>query len=168
MIPGIARTIVSAGMATDDPAARPIKPLFPRLASGPGQMTPEGVARHQKARLQGAMVEAVARHGFAGTTLRELVALAGVSKTTFYEHFECKQDCFLATFDEIVAEVTRAGRARPTASRGLPRTLVAALAAFMELGGRGAGGGDAGGGRVADPGRRRRRAPRTGLARPSS
>ena len=52
------------------------------------------------------MVEAVARHGYPGTTLRELVRLAGVSKSTFYEHFESKQDCFLATFDEIVAQVT--------------------------------------------------------------
>ena len=41
------------------------------------------------------MVEAVARHGYAGTTLRELVRLAGVSKTTFYEHFDSKQECFL-------------------------------------------------------------------------
>ena len=52
------------------------------------------------------MVEAVARHGYAGTTLRELVRLAGVSKTTFYEHFESKQECFLATFDEIITQVT--------------------------------------------------------------
>jgi AcrR family transcriptional regulator len=133
MIPGIARTIVSAGMATHDPAARPIEPLFPRLASGPGQMTPESVARHQKARLQGAMVEAVARHGFAGTTVRELVALAGVSKTTFYAHFDSKQDCFLSTFDEIVAAVKeRVGQAYRE-HEGFRPKLVAALAAFMDL-----------------------------------
>jgi AcrR family transcriptional regulator len=96
-------------------------------------MPPARVARHQKARLEGAMVEAVARHGFTGTTLRELVALAGVSRTTFYEHFESKQDCFLATFDEIVAEVgERVGRAyrEPTDFR---EQLVAGLAAFMDL-----------------------------------
>ena len=65
------------------------------------------MARNQRGRLQGAMVEAVARHGFADTTLRELVSLAGVSKSTFYEHFESKQDCFLATFDYIGLEVER-------------------------------------------------------------
>ena len=70
-------------------------------------MEAEQVARNQRGRLQGAMVEAVARHGFADTTLRELVSLAGVSKSTFYEHFENKQDCFLATFDYIVLEVAR-------------------------------------------------------------
>jgi AcrR family transcriptional regulator len=85
----------------------PTEPIFPRLSSGPRKMEAEQVARNQRGRLQGAMVEAVARHGFADTTLRELVSLAGVSKSTFYEHFENKQDCFLATFDFIGLEVER-------------------------------------------------------------
>lgn len=132
MILRLALTIVGAGMASKDRAPQSTEPLFPRLASGPGQ-TPERVARHQKARLEGAMVEAVARHGFAGTTLRELVALAGVSRTTFYEHFESKQDCFLATFDEIVAEVAeRIGRAYREPEDFRER-LVAGLSTFMEL-----------------------------------
>jgi AcrR family transcriptional regulator len=88
-------------------ASTPTKPIFPRLSSGPRKMEAKQVARHQRGRLQGAMVEAVARHGFADTTLRELVTLAGVSKTTFYEHFESKQDCFLSTFDDIALEVER-------------------------------------------------------------
>ncbi len=70
-------------------------------------MDAEEVARHQRGRLQGAMVEAVARNGFPDTTLRELVSLAGVSKTTFYEHFKSKEDCFLLTFDDIILEVGR-------------------------------------------------------------
>lgn len=78
------------------------EPIFPRLSSGPRKMDDEAVARHQRGRLQGAMVEAVARNGYQDTTLRELVTLAGVSKSTFYEHFDDKQDCFLATFDTIV------------------------------------------------------------------
>jgi AcrR family transcriptional regulator len=53
-------------------------------------------------RLQAAMAEAVASHGYGGTTVRELARLAGVSKTTFYEHFENKQECFISAFDEIV------------------------------------------------------------------
>jgi AcrR family transcriptional regulator len=70
-------------------------------------MEAEAVARHQRGRLEGAMVEAVARHGFGDTTLRELVSLAGVSKSTFYEHFKDKQDCFLATFDDAILEIDR-------------------------------------------------------------
>lgn len=79
------------------------------------------------------MVEAVARHGFAGTTLGELVALAGVSRTTFYEHFENKQDCFLATFDAIVAELeVRVGEAYRSGGDFRER-LLAGLGAFMEI-----------------------------------
>ena len=85
----------------------PTQPIFPRLSSGPRKMEAEAVARHQRGRLEGAMVEAVARHGFGETTLRELVSLAGVSKSTFYEHFKSKQDCFLCTFDDVVLEIDR-------------------------------------------------------------
>jgi AcrR family transcriptional regulator len=91
------------------------------------------VARHQRARLEGAMVEAVARHGFAGTTLRELVTLAGVSKTTFYEHFDSKQDCFLATFDEIVAQATVRVSAAYREGGDFRGRLLAGLTSFMEL-----------------------------------
>jgi AcrR family transcriptional regulator len=87
--------------------AAPTHPIFPRLASGPRKMDAAEVARHQRGRLQGAMVEAVARNGFHDTTLRQLVSLAGVSKSTFYEHFKSKQDCFLSTFDDIILEVGR-------------------------------------------------------------
>jgi AcrR family transcriptional regulator len=79
------------------------------------------------------MVEAVARHGYAGTTLRELVRLAGVSKSTFYEHFESKQEAFLATSDEIVNQVAeRVGAAYQTGGDHRER-LVAGLTAFMNL-----------------------------------
>ena len=119
-------------MAAVDPVTENTKAIFPRLPAGRGAMSPEKVARHQKARLQGAMVLTVARNGYADTTLRELVGLAGVSKTTFYDHFENKQDCFLSTFDEIVAEVgKRVGDAyrQPGDFR---QKLVAALAIFMQ------------------------------------
>ncbi len=82
-------------------------PIFPRLASGPRKMDPEAVARHQRGRLEGAMVDSVGRNGYAGTTLRELVGLAGVSKSTFYEHFSSKEECFLDTFDDIIAAIVR-------------------------------------------------------------
>jgi AcrR family transcriptional regulator len=96
-------------------------------------MPPEQVARHQRARLEGAMVEAVARNGYAGTTLRELVTLAGVSKSTFYDHFENKQECFLATFDEVMDQVSaRVGEAYRQPGDFRER-LVAGLGTFMRL-----------------------------------
>lgn len=96
-------------------------------------MAPERVAQHQKARLEGAMVEAVARHGFAGTTLRELVTLAGVSKTTFYQHFESKQDCFLATFDEIARQTRERVGAAYRSADDFRSQMRAGIGTFMEM-----------------------------------
>ena len=116
-----------------DRAARPSEPIFPRLTGGAGRMTPDRVARHQKARLEGAMVEAVSRHGYAGTTLGELVTLAGVSKSTFYEHFESKQDCFLATFDEVVAQLSARVTEAYRSGNDLSEQFLAGLTAFMKV-----------------------------------
>ncbi len=120
-------------MALTDQGTQPVKRLFPRLSGGAGGMTPERVARHQRARLQGAMVEAVARHGFAATTLRELVTLAGVSKSTFYQHFESKEDCFLATFDEIVAQLSARVDSAYSFEGDMRERFKAGLSAFLNL-----------------------------------
>jgi AcrR family transcriptional regulator len=118
-------------MATTDPAERAVEPLFPRLSGGPGKLGPEEVARHQRGRLELAMVEAVARHGFAGTTLRELVTLAGVSKSTFYEHFTSKEGCFLATYDSLVGQMAARIEAAYGGPGDLPSRRLAAVAELM-------------------------------------
>jgi len=79
------------------------------------------------------MVEATARHGFAGTTVAELVGLAGVSKTTFYKHFDSKQECFLATFDAIIAEVTERVSKTFREPGDFRQRLTRALGTFMEI-----------------------------------
>ena len=121
-------------MAPSNGASHAVEPLFPPVTGGLRGLAPDRVAEHQKARLEAAVVEAVARHGYAGTTLRELVRLAGVSKSTFYEHFDSKQECFLATFDEIVAKVTeRVAAAYREQGGDFRERLTAALTVFMEI-----------------------------------
>jgi AcrR family transcriptional regulator len=113
--------------------ARTSGPIFPRLSTGPRKMEAEAVARHQRGRLEGAMVDAVARHGYAETTLRELVTLAGVSKGTFYEHFESKQDCFLTTFDDII-DIINGGIEQAVSEPGDPEEkLLAGLRTFTAV-----------------------------------
>jgi AcrR family transcriptional regulator len=106
--------------------------IFPRLPPGKGTMSAEEVSRHQRARLQGAMVEAVARNGYPDTTLRELIALAGVSKAAFYRHYADKEECFLDTFDAIVAELSRRVGEAYREPGDFREKLVAGLGAFME------------------------------------
>jgi AcrR family transcriptional regulator len=79
------------------------------------------------------MLEAVARHGYAETTVGELVALAGVSKSTFYAHFVNKEECFLATFETIVREATRRVAIAYRSESSLERRFVAAFTRFAEI-----------------------------------
>ncbi len=81
----------------------------------------------------GAMVEAVSRNRYQATTLRELVSLAGVSNSTFYEHFDSKQDCFLATFDEIVALASERIERAYRAESALRERLRAAFDELMDI-----------------------------------
>ncbi|WP_454195156.1 TetR/AcrR family transcriptional regulator [Nocardia sp. Marseille-Q1738] len=55
----------------------------------------EAVLTSQRGRLVEAMVECVDSKGYPATTLTDLVARARVSRTTFYEHFTNKEECFV-------------------------------------------------------------------------
>jgi AcrR family transcriptional regulator len=96
-------------------------------------MEAEAVARHQRGRLEGAMIDAVSRHGYWETTLQELVTLAGVSKATFYEHFKSKQDCFLCAFDDIVDEASRRVGEAFEGERDLDKRILAGLTSLTSL-----------------------------------
>lgn len=70
-----------------------------RLPRGPHQLAREEVLASQRARMLEAMAHAVAAKGYAATTVADVVGGAGVSRKTFYEHFQDKEECFLAAFD---------------------------------------------------------------------
>jgi AcrR family transcriptional regulator len=123
------RTVVPArGRGSE---ALPLVPLYERLPSGPHRLEREQVARHQRIRLHGAMVEAVAANGYEGTSVKQVIALAGVSRRSFYEQFANKQDCLLATFDLLAGKtMRRAADAYLASGRSLEDRLRPALAEF--------------------------------------
>jgi len=53
------------------------------------------------------MVDLVAEDGYDAVTIAALSRRAGVSKRDFYRHFASKEDCFLATYDEIARSSLR-------------------------------------------------------------
>ncbi len=59
----------------------------------------------QRARILSAMVGVACEEGLAGATVAQVVARAGVSRRTFYELFDDREDCFLAALDEGVARI---------------------------------------------------------------
>jgi AcrR family transcriptional regulator len=78
------------------------------LPRGPQALPREEVAAYQRERLMEAMMQAVDERGVVAITISDLVARAGISRRTFYEHFDNKEDCLLATYDAVVeTEVQR-------------------------------------------------------------
>jgi AcrR family transcriptional regulator len=49
--------------------------------------------------LLAAMAEVVGTKGYAAVAVADVIAGAGVSRKTFYEHFDNKEECFLAAYD---------------------------------------------------------------------
>jgi AcrR family transcriptional regulator len=52
-----------------------------------------------------AMVRVVGRKGYKATSVADVIEEAGVSRTTFYKHFDDKHECFLAAYDMVVERV---------------------------------------------------------------
>jgi AcrR family transcriptional regulator len=52
-----------------------------------------------------AMVRVVGRKGFEATSVADVIAEAGTTRTTFYRNFADKHGCFLAAYDSLVERV---------------------------------------------------------------
>jgi AcrR family transcriptional regulator len=72
--------------------------------TGLGSPSREQVSDIQRARILSAMVEVAAEGGYLGAAVAPVVARAGVSRRTFYELFEGREDCFLAAFEWGVSQ----------------------------------------------------------------
>jgi AcrR family transcriptional regulator len=81
---------------------RPVRPVQPPRAlprGGRHPLTQEAVAQSQRARLLHAIGHVVAAKGFKAATVADVIALAGVSRRTFYEQFTDLEACFLAAYE---------------------------------------------------------------------
>jgi AcrR family transcriptional regulator len=98
------------------------------MAQHPQTSTPRG--RHapplevrkdrQRGRLFAAAAAVFARSGFADATAEAIAREAGMSKATFYEHFDNKEDCIIALFDAAVAVLVAAMRAASDVTIAVP------------------------------------------------
>jgi AcrR family transcriptional regulator len=94
----------------------------------------EAVTESQRGRIHRAMIEVVSERGYPETRVVDVIGVAGVSRKTFYELFDSKEDCFLAAYDvlldNLLGEATEAFEAKsgsPWAER-----VTAALGALLE------------------------------------
>lgn len=77
-----------------------------RVAPARDRRSVEGVVEIQRARLLAAMTDVACERGPANVTVAHVVERAGVSRRTFYELFEDRDECLLAAFDEAIARAT--------------------------------------------------------------
>jgi AcrR family transcriptional regulator len=78
------------------------------------------------------MVATVAEKGYEATTVADLVALSGVSRSAFYRHYDDKQACFLAAVEAMVEPALRRIGSDESAPAGMERARQA-FASLIEL-----------------------------------
>jgi AcrR family transcriptional regulator len=62
----------------------------------------------QRARLIAGMVEVTNRRGYANANVSSVIGQAGVSRPTFYDYFEDREDCFTATITDVQLQLAGA------------------------------------------------------------
>ena len=88
----------------------------------------------QRTRLLEAAAAVFARAGYADASAEAIAREAGMSKATFYEHFDNKEECILALFDQAAAETLQAmGEATSTAGHDSRKRMEAGAKAFLEM-----------------------------------
>ena len=80
-----------------------------------------------------AMADSVAAKGYAATTVANVIALAGVSRKTFYEHFSDKEECFLAAYDHGAQATYEAMIAAAEGRKDWREILDAVLTTWLEF-----------------------------------
>lgn len=87
-----------------EPAAE-YPPELSRLPPGRHGLPRDFVVHNQRERLIAGLAEAVAENGYAGTTIAHITRHAAVSRRTFYEHFDGKDECFIAAYDAVMEQL---------------------------------------------------------------
>jgi AcrR family transcriptional regulator len=93
----------------------------------------EHVGEIQRMRILSAMVEVASERGVVSATVSRVVARSGVSRRTFYEIFEDRDDCFLAAFDEAVQWIAAVVAPAYERERGWRERMRASLMALLEF-----------------------------------
>ena len=71
-------------------------------------MAPQRRKTTQRQRLLKGVVEVTNRHGYPGANVTAVIAAAGVSRPTFYDYFDDRDDCFIATIETLQGELLAA------------------------------------------------------------
>src|SRR5262249_47180613 len=95
----------------------------------------QAVTESQRGRILAAMVDVVAAKSYPETRVVDVIKRAGVSRKTFYELFDDKEDCFLAAYDVALDTLYQgtAGAFDSPAKGSWSERILIGLAAFLRI-----------------------------------
>jgi len=91
------------------------------------------VRANQRHRIFDGLAAALAYHGYEDTKITDVVELAGLSRATFYEHFQGKEPCFAAAYEDGVERLSTVVEAAVGGGQGWEARLSAGLNAGLEF-----------------------------------
>jgi len=103
------------------------------LPGGHHGLSREQILDSQRERLLAAIAHEVAVRGYRGTTITGIVKTASVSTRDFYEHFEGKEECFLAAFDAVRDHLEELVAAAAAEEAAWPDQVVTAFKTALEF-----------------------------------
>jgi AcrR family transcriptional regulator len=100
---------------------------------GTGGLGAEQVSEIQRARIIAAMTEVACERGASNVTVAHVVERAGVSRRTFYELFDDREDCFVAAFEQALRRAAELVLPAYRAEGRWSERIRAALVALLEF-----------------------------------
>jgi AcrR family transcriptional regulator len=91
------------------------------------------VSELQRARILAAMLDVSVEKGAANVTVAHVVERSGVSRRTFYDVFDDREDCFLAAFEQALAYASEHVLSAYESERGWREKIRAGLIALLSF-----------------------------------
>jgi AcrR family transcriptional regulator len=130
---GVARKRTGKSENPPSDGAEDYPPELARLPPGRHGLPREFVTHNQRERLIAGIAEAIAEHGYSGTTIAHITRAAAVSRRTFYEHFSSKDECFVAAYDTVMKELRERVSAAFDETEEWPRAIKAGIDAMLRF-----------------------------------
>ena len=105
--------------------------IVKQLMRGRHHLTHEEVVTNQRRRMFTAFAKAMVKKGYVDTNVADIIKGARVSRRTFYQEFDSKQDCYLAALEALSERIVETLGAPVT---GTPiERFSALLRSYLEL-----------------------------------
>jgi len=102
------------------------------LPRGLSSLPQEVVLLSQRTRLVEATAHVIAEKGYSAASVADIIAYAGVSRSTFYQCFKDKEDCFLSCFQKLTDSHLKSVVESFEGVPDLAAQLMTAIEAYLE------------------------------------